>query len=1100
MARPRVGPFVIDAPLGAGGMGEVWRGTHAPSGAPVAVKVLTHQLARRPDFLSAFEREVHALATLDHPAIVAVYDRGRVDPAAAQASGGRLAEGAPYLVMELREGAPSPDALAPWPAVRARLALALDALAFAHARGVLHRDLKPGNVLLGPGGAPCLIDFGLAHLARRVAQGEAPGAGYTAGWSAPEQIVPWRRGEQGPATDLYALGCLAFAWSCGRAPFDDPTPEARALRQVQGPAPMLPRGCIPEQAAAWIAWLMAGDAALRPQSAAEALAALPGSPSPRGPRALVGAARAHPPLPAHPPEPPGARPGGPMEGAGLGLFGLRLPPMIGRDDERAALWAALREVCGGGGPRAVALTGLAGVGKSRLGAWIAEVAHRAAGLPWLEVVHGPHPAAHTGLRGAFSRVVGCEGLPRGEAAPRVRAWCRGRGVGEAADALLGLLYPEAPPSGEPPQATQRALPAVLGAVGRGRPLVWVVDDVQWGADALALASQVLREGGPPVLAVLTAREELLAERPVERQGLEAALASPGARRIPVEPLPPGQHLRLVRAQLPLSLPLAERVAGRTAGHPLFAVQLVGDWALRGLLLPGAEGFTLGAGEASPLPDSIHGLWAERLSRAVGDPTAPTPARLGLEIAAALGRAVDGAEWRRGCDAAGLALPDSWLPSLISAHLLRPEEGGFSFIHSTLQESLRREAEEAGRWGDANLACALALDAAPGDPDRDERRAHHLLAAGRPEEALPPLLRAAAGLRDTGRLRRALGAAQLWEATSAALGRRGAALIPGLMCRAETLATQGALAEAEDALREVAAVARAAGARLELATAQWVRGQVAARRGQIEVARGHLAAALDDYEALADGRGIANTRHALGELDQAVGALAAAVAHYEAALPFFEGLGDGLGAGKCLSGLAQASLRLGDLGAADAYNARVLACHEATGSPMGVAIALNDMGDVARARGALSDAEALYARAALALGEMGSAYAPIPQLNRAGILLRQGRVDAAGPLVRDALARLEATGLRGFSGCAHLLLLQIDGEAFDAHLTQGLAHLSAAAFVDEDVAWAAEAAAPLARARGDGGAAELLDALARDQRRALGGTMGRAIGGSRGGGG
>ena len=100
-----LGPFVLEAPFARGGMGEVWRGSHVAQGLPVAVKVLTSATARAPQARRLFQGEARAMAALAHPGIVEIYELGEVSAEAARASGDRLVEGSPYLVMELVEGA-----------------------------------------------------------------------------------------------------------------------------------------------------------------------------------------------------------------------------------------------------------------------------------------------------------------------------------------------------------------------------------------------------------------------------------------------------------------------------------------------------------------------------------------------------------------------------------------------------------------------------------------------------------------------------------------------------------------------------------------------------------------------------------------------------------------------------------------------------------------------------------------------------------------------------------------------------------------------------------------------------------------------------------
>lgn len=214
-----LGPFELSEVLGTGGMGEVWKGVHRTQGVEVAVKVVSSEHLADERRLRAFRTEVRATAGLDHPSIVKVFDFGTVGDDSAKASGGRLVGGSPYLAMELAEGGslwPLRGRLR-WRELWSLLSCLLDALAHAHARGVIHRDLKPGNVLLRESdGSAVLIDFGLCRSVDDVGvtrPGNIPG---TTGYIAPEVI---RSGELGPAADQYALGILLFGMRTGQHPF-----------------------------------------------------------------------------------------------------------------------------------------------------------------------------------------------------------------------------------------------------------------------------------------------------------------------------------------------------------------------------------------------------------------------------------------------------------------------------------------------------------------------------------------------------------------------------------------------------------------------------------------------------------------------------------------------------------------------------------------------------------------------------------------------------------------------------------------------------------------------------------------------------------------
>ena len=215
--------------LGRGGMGVVWRARDERLGRVVALKVLHPWVADDPELRDRFEREAAALARLEHPNVVRLYDvledRGQT-----------------VLVMELVEGEPLEAVLsaAPrsWDDARRLCAPVAAALAHAHARGVVHRDLTPANVLVERGSGRLVVtDFGLARLAR--SSRSAPVSGVLAGtpeYWAPEQAAG---DPTGPSTDLYALGCVLYRLLSGRLPFEGEDRLATGLRRAHEPAPSL---------------------------------------------------------------------------------------------------------------------------------------------------------------------------------------------------------------------------------------------------------------------------------------------------------------------------------------------------------------------------------------------------------------------------------------------------------------------------------------------------------------------------------------------------------------------------------------------------------------------------------------------------------------------------------------------------------------------------------------------------------------------------------------------------------------------------------------------------------------------------------------------
>jgi serine/threonine protein kinase len=224
------GRYKLTAPLGEGGMAAVYRGRDLRLNREVAIKVLHDELTRDPDFLSRFHREAQLVASLSHPNIVPVYDVGED-------------QGTHFIVMEHIPGRALKDTLElegrlePHRAVGVMVRV-LDALAYAHAQGLVHRDVKPQNILLMPDGTPRLADFGIARLADGSTTRTAAILG-SAQYLSPEQS----RGEDAtPRSDIYACGIVLYEMLAGRPPFEGPNALAIAHQHLHDdPAPLRTR-------------------------------------------------------------------------------------------------------------------------------------------------------------------------------------------------------------------------------------------------------------------------------------------------------------------------------------------------------------------------------------------------------------------------------------------------------------------------------------------------------------------------------------------------------------------------------------------------------------------------------------------------------------------------------------------------------------------------------------------------------------------------------------------------------------------------------------------------------------------------------------------
>ncbi|MDM4718814.1 serine/threonine-protein kinase [Micromonospora sp. WMMA1363] len=253
--------YRLDERVATGGMGDVWRGTDLVLGRPVAVKVLLPALVSDPDFTARFRSEARIMAALRHPGIVQVFDYGE----------DRLADGgrADFLVMEFVHGEPLSRRIevagridvAETMSIVAQVAQALHA---AHRGGIVHRDVKPSNLLVQENGSVVLVDFGVARSTNVTSITSTNAVPGTALYMAPEQAAG--RPVSG-ATDIYALGAVAYCCLSGAPPFTGDNPLQVAVRHLDDEPPELPHD-IPEAVRALVARALAKDPASRFSSGA----------------------------------------------------------------------------------------------------------------------------------------------------------------------------------------------------------------------------------------------------------------------------------------------------------------------------------------------------------------------------------------------------------------------------------------------------------------------------------------------------------------------------------------------------------------------------------------------------------------------------------------------------------------------------------------------------------------------------------------------------------------------------------------------------------------------------------------------------------------
>lgn len=774
--------------LGRGGMGEVWLCRDLEQEREVAIKAVRADFLADPGAARLFHAEIVATARLNHPNIIPVYDLIR------DASGPAL------LVMAYREG-PSLGSFAPadltWPFVAEVLKQLLEALAYAHARGVLHLDIKPENVILerrGPGVRATLLDFGIARIRR-------PGRGVerwferdaiigTVEYMSPEQCAGTFE-RLGPWSDLFSVGALAFELCAGRRAFPGPSKPAEMIRRLTDPPPRLRsrvRG-VPPELIDFVEQLLANEPRDRPLLAADALQRLRAiEPDPiageseDGPLSseLIPAGPCHPEvvtrvasatttgpktfeeissaedregsrsiveLPAHllgdarsVEAAFTADEEAPVTGA-YGLFGLRELPVFGRLEQRRSLWNAVRAVVIARRPCVVFLEGPAGSGKSRLARDAMERAAELGLAVGMQTSWSRAGSGDEGLRGLLENLLDTRGAPAPQARARLDFWLdrlpgQHRAFSREVEIFLRPRRDAAPDVGLPLRV---AVEAIARAASLRPVLLWL-DDVQWSrGEAVDLIAAIrTREPALPVCVIATVRSDEIDDR----AAYEAMASAPSTHRVRVDPLDLEATRRLVRGLLDVDEELCDFLAARAEGNPLFVTQLLQQLVIAEAVERRDGRYRLArAFDLSTVPADIRAVWSRRIDQSGASAEALAALalvreRVSLHVAEELIRLFAAPNPAR----PDLARFESSVARALSAGLLRIEGGAYVWAHGLLRAHLIHSlVPEVAR--ELHGVAAAALAALVDREDVQEERALHLYRAGSVRAACEAMIEA-----------------------------------------------------------------------------------------------------------------------------------------------------------------------------------------------------------------------------------------------------------------------------------------------------------------------------------------------------------------------
>lgn len=890
-----------------GGRTTLWRGQDTRTSQPTRCRIINFGGGVEEERQKMYRRRAQKLASLHHRGLTPLLDVGEIEEDWASEHQG-IDSGAFYFISRRRVDevvvADMIDDLE-WGGFSTVLSELLEAMAFAHSRGAIDGHLRPTSVAFeagvhGPSSVE-IREFGLIPY-EEWSNGGRDGTGF----EAPEVRagVVW---DIGPHSDLYSLGMMAFWWLYGRLHRTGASLPGRRQQQH----------FVPTGLADWIGRCLKTNTRHRFSRASEALEAL--EMTDRG--ACVSSIRQSP-MPAqwrtsnHWQR---GRTSSEVDGSWWWrypvLYRFREPPMVGRQNARDQLWQALYEVERSKQARAVVINGTTGLGGHRMASWLERRAQEVGAAQVLRATHSPVSRATDGLGPMIGRFLGCSRLG-GEAFRQGLRDCfehrrlqtGGLEFSEWVE-LIGISEESADSEVEKVATVKEsclALRYILEQLAADGPLIVRIDDAHWASETLDWLAEVLESpAGFPVLFVVVARGKELAERPVERVQIDQLTDENLAESLQLDPLEQNEVVQLLSTMAPLEEELVYELAQRTAGSPLFAIQLLRYWVECEVLQPSKERsgrLELIAAADAEIPEDVVEVWTRELEH-FGErfgPEASDEVIFALEVAAALGMEISFDEWSEVCDRLDIEIPGLMVRGLFATRIASEsyEEGAFKFEHGLVREVLKHRSRSVGRHQEIHDVCVQTLVERGDDGEWTwpGRMGIHLFEAGRYEEALEHLIEGSTrlGVHDDSRRALTLLARYHEACDELGLAEDDGRRVRGWLSQAWAHDALGDVEAARQLAHHVHRRLRPEDEEEHLGRLLWLESGLAFVGGRLEEANQFLERARRHYQEIGDSEGLARTQLRCGSLARERGRFEQARRAYGAARDLFEELGDSTG--------------------------------------------------------------------------------------------------------------------------------------------------------------------------------------------------------------